>query len=165
MIDPAQFLGDHAQSIVGTALLLAGSLGAAWVWRTRTLVRASAKWPSVVGTVVDSRPSLVAFGAVGEGTGQRKHTLVVEYTYVVDGKPYTNDVATFGLEPTASYDEVNADAARRLPRGARVQVFYDPSDPRTAALERGTQESFVVPTLLVSGALLASGWVWWRGLP
>jgi hypothetical protein len=60
------------------------------------------------------------------------HTPVIEYTYVVDGKPYRNDAFTAGD------DEMREDLARsileRYPVGAPCTVYYDPADPRISAL-------------------------------
>jgi hypothetical protein len=66
-----------------------------------------------------------------------RHELFVQYAYRVGDREYTANRTSFGDEPFGTYEEIAADAARRLPPGARVQVFYDPTDPRRALLERG----------------------------
>src|SRR5262245_14984137 len=125
----------HAEAIGGGVAAVAGASGLFLAWRERVLARATLAWPSVMGTIKQSRPSYLTTG--GHRSQSRTHELFVQYAYRVGDREYTADRTSFGDEPSGTYDEVAADAARRLPSGARVQVFYDPTDPQRAVLERG----------------------------
>jgi hypothetical protein len=126
----------HADAIGGGLAAVAGATGLLLAWRERVLARATLAWPSVMGTIKQSRPSYVTMGG-GRGGDTARHELFVQYAYRVGDREYTANRTSFGDEPFGTYEEIAADAARRLPPGARVQVFYDPTDPRRAVLERG----------------------------
>src|SRR5689334_16493483 len=105
MLDSLAAILEHAHRLIGGALLLAGGAGLAVTVRERTHARASLGWPSVVGRVVRSRPSYVAFGgrtADDLGASAPTHHLVVEYVYVVDGREYAGARTRFGDEPAGS---------------------------------------------------------------
>jgi hypothetical protein len=95
------------------------------------------RWPATEGKVLVSniQPQIKTPGAPGYNFHDTEVTNEprVEYEYQVGGKTYRNQRITIG-EKTSEYEleEILA----RYPVGAAVTVYYDPSNPQTAVLER-----------------------------
>ena len=72
----------------------------------------------------------------GSGQSQFKPTLVLEYSYTVDGHPYTGKRIAGG--PNAWFSMgTPASLHEKYPQGAHVMVFYSPTNPGLATLVRG----------------------------
>jgi hypothetical protein len=87
-------------------------------------------WKSVQGTIVDSRTEwLEKKNNLGP-----QLTVKVRYRYPVEGRDYESTRLTTG-EPVLFYGvQEAAEFRKRFPPGARVTVFYAPSDPSQATL-------------------------------
>lgn len=160
-------LAPYAHWLLGGALILGGVFGGLLHRSERRWALASASWPSVVGRVVRSQPSLLVTGGSTDAQIEAtpRHTLEVEYTYTVRGQTFSSDVYRFGAPLSGAFDEIAADAKRRLPAGTAVQVFYDPAAPARAVLERGAEEVRTLPWVLAIVAVVAGIWVCWQGIP
>lgn len=96
--------------------------------------RTAAEWATAPGTIVASTIQV-------SRTGKTRHEVpAVAYTYVVGGTVLTGTRVRVGDElgrtRIAGTGSSAADTVARYPVGATVTVFYDPSDPTSAALER-----------------------------
>ena len=74
---------------------------------------------------------------VSQGSRIRKSGYVV-FEYLVDGQKYSSATVTTNelLKITGMSEEEANKRMTNYPVGATVQVFYDPSDPKRAVLEK-----------------------------
>jgi len=94
--------------------------------------QAAQSWPSTQGTILSS--SLQWHHGPDNSSSQ---VAVVVYQYEVNGKSYQGQVIKAGerfLRVRRPGD--NRAIVSRYPAGKSVSVYYDPSDPADAALER-----------------------------
>ena len=116
--------------VIGAAFM---ALGLRNVWRGLV----STRWPTVMGSVSDSRVD-VQTGTDRE-TNAPSVTYLAEITvdYRVDGRDYSTGTLAFG-QTVGSGDSSEAELRRlRYPPGMPVSVSYDPSDPAVAVLRPG----------------------------
>ena len=119
---------------VSAALLVVVPLGlriARLHRRARQVFGKAASWPETWGTVLSTSMQV---RRIGQG---RCETPIVIYTYQVDGRPYQ----AFRVRADEDHSRTRhvGDADRtlaRYPVGSNVTVYYDPTDPAMAALER-----------------------------
>lgn len=106
---------------------------------------ASAGWPTVEGTVVETRTT-------------RKTGTHVRYRYEVAGREYESDRVRLVEKLWA---DGRSEVAARYPEGKRVPVAYDPARPERAVLEPGTSWGAVAKKFVGAGivALLGLGLV------
>jgi hypothetical protein len=112
-------------------------VGLIWVASERTLwvegLR-SLGWPRAKGRIIDSEdrsflgPGLVGSAATGVGVVKYPETAYY-YEYQVGMSRYINDLYCFGVYLDKS--------AARYVVGDRVQVFFDPNNPKVSVLRRG----------------------------
>lgn len=90
--------------------------------------RAAAQaWHSTTGRIVKSRVEV-------RGGDHTSVTPMIRYEYTVNGHPYQSTrfrVGLLVLKGSEAYEIVD-----RYPEGASVTVYYDPSNPAEASLER-----------------------------
>jgi Protein of unknown function (DUF3592) len=115
-------------------LVVLAALGVFLVARSRRAAASrhtAAAWPHTSGTVLSTSVQVRRTG------NSRWEVPVVIYSYQVDGHPYQSYRVRVGDE--IGRTRIAGDAQRTLARyaaGAAVTVFYDPTDPANAALER-----------------------------
>jgi hypothetical protein len=89
-------------------------------------------WPHVSGTVTESK--VEADGPAISDSTSYDHRL--RYTYVVDGERYEGSRLSFFYFATHHSVAKAAKAdAKRLPRGATIDVRYAPSNPADAVID------------------------------
>ncbi len=113
-------------SIVGLLLLMAyfGSLIIA--------KQKGASWASVNGVIVDSR---VESDSRRAGKAKAVYTPIVEYSYPIRDHEYRG--RQVGPDDQSGYSLAEAQSiASRFPKGGPVVVYYDPTNPGDAMLER-----------------------------
>jgi hypothetical protein len=98
--------------------------------RQRRRVQASQRWPSTLGKIVSSR---IVEGSSSDGG--RTIGAEVVYSYTVAGQEYRSDHRSIGGGGSGSIAGENAIIAR-YPAGSSVTVYYNPSTPGDAVLER-----------------------------
>jgi hypothetical protein len=119
---------------------------------TATVVEASRSthWQFVYGRVRSAQ--IAKRWSVGE-PGVRPS---IVYDYTVDGKEFSSERITFGMQDdffsSADFAQKYVD---RYPAGSRVQIFYDPSSPANAVLEPGLSVWTFVPSLIGLGLLIS----------
>jgi hypothetical protein len=117
--------------IFGAGLILIGGWFIRHSLRTRDRVEEAKRWPSVQGEVVESEVKRHAHRRRKSVTYEAR----IRYRYEVNGTPYTGKAIVIGGEVRSS----RVKAAARCEKyhvGATPAVFYDPSNPETACLER-----------------------------
>lgn len=108
-------------------------------------------WHETGGTVVKSGVVLgeSVFGGDDEqGQSQPMYSPDISYTYQVENMLYTSDRDSFAGKSSYSKAEKAELIAAKYPDGSKVTVFYNPSKPEEAVLERSAKGSAV---LLVAG--------------
>jgi hypothetical protein len=119
-------------AVFGGVLLLATAVKMREVWRARG-------WLTVPGRIVSSKVESRRRTGVGGKAGAMGNYPAVVYEYVVQGRKYTGkrlsigeEVADAGVERTLG----------RYPKGAEVDVYYNPAKPQEAVLERDLPPNF-----------------------
>ncbi|MBT3200647.1 MAG: DUF3592 domain-containing protein [Phycisphaerales bacterium] len=106
---------------------------------------ASSAWPSVKGKIVASDVKK-STSSRKRSKGRRKSTkyrAIIKYEYTVAETKHTGNQVSFGGSST-SMSAAKA-VASRYPKGADVDVYYDPENPDEAVLETGTSASTYIP--------------------
>jgi Protein of unknown function (DUF3592) len=110
-------------------------------------------WPTAKGVIVVSRLK-EAITATDRGARTRRgHIPDVEYTYDVNGRPYRG--AQIKLRMVTMGAKAGDSALARYPKGAIVEVHYNPKNPADAALERDTLGTYVVLPAAIICLLIA----------
>jgi hypothetical protein len=116
--------------LVGFALL-AGAL-----WNTRHSLQAGS-WPTA--------PAKITRLEVRENSDSDGSTyqVEVEYSYVVDGRPYDGKQLAFGYNATSGR-EAHDEICRKLQGAKQVFVRYDPANPARSCLSYGLHRSLQI---------------------
>ena len=134
--------------IIGTLLLLVGVGVVIHSVRTSRKVEAAQLWPSVKGLVTTSVVKR-------SGGKNRVYRAKIRYTYSVHGHEFTGRRYALGGELDTS-NRARAEArCAKYPEGSEPEVYYDPSNPKDACLER-VQEGKGF-TMLIAGVFATVG--------
>ncbi|CAN5242636.1 hypothetical protein BH09MYX1_BH09MYX1_43420 [soil metagenome] len=111
--------------------------------------RRTRSWPKAPGTILASSVATET-GTVrdrnNEDVDSTSYQPSVVYRYVVDGKSF--DGTRVKLSPSSMSDPKRAkEFLDRYPFGAKVDVAYDPADPKSAYLESGTSGGAIFLTI------------------
>jgi hypothetical protein len=74
------------------------------------------------------------------------------YEYEVNGQRYVGNRIRFGDQIGTGFRSIAENAATKYGVGSSVQVFYNPSNPQDAALERNSGGS--LSSLIIFGVLI-----------
>ena len=127
------------------------AFGAAMLWRGwRDLrrARASRAWPRAEGEIMSTELRVEGY----HDDGEPMRRTVIRYRYDVGGESYRAERAFFGDDLALRFTGPGQRRLHAYPVGRRVQVAYDPTDPRRAVLEPGVH---VAAELAVAVALAA----------
>ena len=109
--------------------------------------KAALNWPSVQGKIKSSRVHYTSIYSKNDPTPW------VEYTYDVDGKTYKSmSISPDGMVTNDQQQAENIVA--RYPKGADVTVYYNPSNPSKACLEKKPVGQTQLWGLLILGNLV-----------
>jgi Protein of unknown function (DUF3592) len=129
----------------GFFFLLFLGLGIFLIYRTqqsKKKAQVSQSWPSTTGQITDSQVSR-SQSTDSDGDTSTSYSAQVAYTYQVGEQTYSGKQIAFGFNPSySSESKAQADAAR-YPVGSQVPVYYDPSKPSDAVLQRQVSGSKV----------------------
>lgn len=117
----------------------------------------SASWPTVQGTVVESR--VVVTTSTRKGRTQRSHSARVVYRYAVGGRELEADRLSFRMHMGG--EDAARDTVAAYPVGARVDVRHSPADPAVACLVPGTDAWQALPLGVGALAITFAGALWW----
>ena len=152
---------DSIFLILDRALGLALCAGAVFVFvsvvRMARLGRASRAWPSVKGTIISSEIRSDYFPFRG-----RFYQPAITHRYWVSGRVFESD--SISTRSIGGSEEAAQAVVNRYPPGETVDVFYVPSAPSNAVLERGLDYRFYAVGAFVSAVLFSVGaWLAWTG--
>jgi hypothetical protein len=143
---------DHATNVlvaIGVTLLAAGLLALAAAAGDYARARAAADWPSVPGVVSTSEATTTRL--MGRGISLVPWANIA-YSYEVGGQTYTSGQITLRPPVPDAGGKTAASLLSAYPLGAEVTVYYDPSDPATAVLERERPAEALRSGLILLGA-------------
>ena len=114
------------------------------------LSRRAANWPLARGTVLSSGTEKVT----KDSDGRRSVTYApaIEYAYRVNDVDYVSRQVKLGVTLSASQSYADG-VASRYPKGAVIDVHYDPANPSNAALENPAGTRWFL--LAIAAALFA----------
>jgi hypothetical protein len=122
---------------IGLGLVIIGS-GVTLAWlRIYQRVASLRQWPSVSGVVMGGGlRTLISVQAfmLSQGRLHPRAEPRIEYEYQVDGQTYRSDKVRLGTWSLSVRDA--AQVIRDHAPGAPVTVYYDPTDPHRAVLDR-----------------------------
>jgi hypothetical protein len=138
--------------LAGVALLFI----AAWFWwkSVRAIVRGlrSRSWPAATG-VIRAAEVVKKHNSRGREVWRQK----IEYSYSVGTEHYRGTRIQFGIPNALLWNDPLRPSFQPFRRKEEVDVFYDPSRPSIAALQRG-YSPFVFVTLAAGAPVV------WMGL-
>ena len=114
------------------------------------LSRRAAGWPLVRGTVLSSGTEKIEKHT--DGRRSVTHAPAIEYAYRVNDVDYVSRQVKLGVTMSAS-ESYAAGIAARYPKGAVIDVHYDPANPSNAALENPAGTRWFL--LAIAAALFA----------
>lgn len=139
--------------IVAVVLVVVGVVSAVTITASIRDARASASWPSVPGQVSESTVEESSSGT------SRSFKASVRYDYAVDGRTYTNHA--IGFSDSGGADRAGAEGVTaKYPNKSAVTVYYNPTDPQNAVLERGTSTRVYAMALLPPGLIVLAVMLW-----
>lgn len=102
-----------------------------WYW-LRLRIKRTMTWEQTSGSVIESR---LEQSGVGEDTEVNAHLV---YSYTVNGIPLrSSSVNVIGFRTAFGI-------VRKYPVGKAVDVYFDPANPGSAVLERGSRAHVLV---------------------
>jgi len=140
--------------VFGGTFLITGLVPIWLAMRTFAKDRAIARWPRAPGRVTVSRVDSHTSTSRDQDGYDRRYTLhdpVVHFTYTVGGQELHGDRLARVVVSSSEVPDLS-----RYAVGQEVQVFYDPSDPRTAYLEVRRSTGAVILTVF-GGIFVAVG--------
>lgn len=134
--------------------------------RTRRLASASARWPTVSGTITTSD---VIEEAIEDTSNNDKaiirmihrYQVDLRYAYQVGKRDFVGTIENWGWTGIYGLRELAEKAASRYRQGQPVTVYYDPVQPGNAVLDPDNRQGSLAPLIfgaisaLVGGAILA----------
>ena len=126
--------------------------------RTRWLASASARWPTVSGTITMS--DVIEEAIEGTSNGDKaivrmihRYQVDLRYAYQVGKRDFVGTVENWGWTGIYGLRELAEKAASRYQQGQPVTVYYDPEQPGNAVLEPDNRQGSLAP--LIFGAVSA----------
>ena len=107
-----------------------------------------AKWPSVTGTIVESRITQHI-----DDEGEDYYQPYYIYEYKVDGVKFKNDVYSVSGDTTGYYLKGEA-IESKFKTGTKVNVFYNPKDPTNSYMHRAENTPTGTWILIILGVVL-----------
>ncbi len=125
--------------IVGVVFMLVGVPFLGIAARVFARDRAIARWPRAAGVVTSARLETSRHRSTDKNTGLHSYstyyTPSVRYTYTVGGESFEGTSIARTLDGLSTGHEAATRIIEKYPPEARVEVLYDPADPKTSHLE------------------------------
>jgi hypothetical protein len=110
--------------------------------RSRQKAEASQDWPATAGQITEARVSRHT-STDSDGDTSEHYSPIVRFRYQVASQEYEGSKIAFGFQQSFGSHAKAQSALARFPVGAQVSVYYDPSNPSDAVLERKAGSSTV----------------------
>ena len=122
-----------------------GAGGIVQYLQNRRQARASARWPTVAGTITASRLAVEL-----DKDGDEKYRADVRFAYRVGGREFEGSNVKWGWSALYAWRSRAAAALAPYPVGKPVTVHYDPAQPMTAVLEPLNREGMAMPLVFAA---------------
>jgi Protein of unknown function (DUF3592) len=150
-----------AFALPGLALLAAAFSVASFV-RTRRLAGASARWPTVPGTVT---ASTVIEEEIEDKRSDdksiirktRRYQVDLRYAYQVGKRDFVGTAENWGWTAIYGLRELAEKAAGQYSLGQPVTVYYDPEQPRHAVLDPESRQGSMAPLIVAAISAVIGG--------
>jgi hypothetical protein len=125
--------GSWIGILFGVLFILVGGVFLIIALVSRSKAKTAQGWPTVTGTIISSQVQEHADFDADAGSTSTSYLPFVQYTYTVNGVPYTGARIGFGAN---QFDRKTAlRKAEQYPAGCATPVHYDPANPQSAVLE------------------------------
>lgn len=151
---PLALSGESPKTTDGVPLfvylipLVCIALGAAGIIQylhNRHQARASARWPTVAGTITQSKLA-VEF----DEDGDEAYRADIRFAYRVGGREFEGSKVKWGWTAVYAWRSRAAAALAEYPIGKAVTVHYDPAQPTTAVLDPLNREGMAMPLVFAA---------------
>jgi hypothetical protein len=142
--------------------LLGAAFSVAGFARTRRLASASARWPTVAGTITASD----VIEEQIEDTSREDKSIIrmihryqvdLRYAYQVGKRDFVGTAGNWGWTGIYGLRELAEKAAGQYRQGQPVTVYYDPEQPGNAVLEPDNRQGSFAPLIIAAICTVAGG--------
>ena len=142
--------------------LLGAAFSVAGFARTRRLASASARWPTVAGTITASD----VIEEQIEDTSREDKSIIrmihryqvdLRYAYQVGKRDFVGTAGNWGWTGIYGLRELAEKAAGQYRQGQPVTVYYDPEQPGNAVLEPDNRQGSLAPLVIAAICTVAGG--------
>jgi Protein of unknown function (DUF3592) len=139
-------------------VLLGAVFGVIAYVRQRQLASASARWPTVAGTITMSDVIEEAIEEKDNDDKSRirkiyRYQVDLRYAYQIGKRDFVGTAANWGATAIYGLRELAEKAANQYRQGQPVTVYYDPAQPGNAVLEPDSRQGSLAP--LIAAAICA----------
>lgn len=129
------FQGTEFLIVLGSGVFCLGVLVVSWILLTGRRGHGTPNWPRAAGEILNAK--VVPFERETSDGIERTFTPLITYRYRVGDHTYTSKRLNFISDdtPTKRDRAAATSVVIRYPTGAAVKVFYNPANPKQAALE------------------------------
>ena len=130
---------------VPIACIALGVAGLVQYFRNRRQARVSARWPTVAGTITESKLAVEL-----DQDGDEKYRADIRFAYRVGDREFEGSNVRWGWSAIYAWRSRAAAALAAYPAGKSVTVHYDPAQPMTAVLEPLNREGMAMPLVFAA---------------
>jgi len=142
--------------------ILAAAFGVTSFVRAQRLAGASARWPTVPGTVT---ASTVIEEEIEEKRSDdksiirkiRRYQVDLRYAYQVGKRDFVGTTENWGWTGIYGLRELAEKAAGQYSQGQPVTVYYDPEQPRNAVLDPESRQGSMAPLIFAAISAVVGG--------
>jgi len=142
--------------------ILAAVFGVTSFVRTRRLAGASARWPTVPGTITASG---VIEEVIEDKSSDdkaiirkiRRYQVDLRYAYQVGKRDFVGTAGGWGWTGIYGLRELAEKAAGQYSQGQPVTVYYDPEQPRNAVLDPESRQGSMAPLIFATISAVVGG--------
>lgn len=131
--------------LIPLACIALGTGGVVQYLQNRRQARASARWPTVAGTITESKLAVEL-----DEDGDEKYRADIRFVYRVGGREFEGANVKWGWTAIYAWRSHAAAALAAYPMGKAVTVHYDPAQPMTAVLDPLNREGMAMPLVFAA---------------
>jgi hypothetical protein len=133
-MDFMQNIGSSISGLVAIPFVIVAIVLIFLAIRSGRKASVSKSWPATTGKILAA--GIEPRRSHSDGGTSTSYYPVVQYEYTVNGQRYLGNRITFGMDVGYGWTGMAQRQIANYAPGANVAVFYDPSEPGNAVLER-----------------------------